>query len=188
MCCFSKSVLRKPSRLRVWPAKILPCRSSSPRRSSSGSELTIDCMMTVAMPVRSRTRGDPIGCNRLGEALAGQFAQLEQDAALAIHGNAKRFEDAHHLALPIAGFAEPANDADSRHCCALTGALHVRACRFSSHGRSLPRSRRCGYSSQAIAPLSVRRRSAARRYRPSPRTVRRNFGLAGSASIFFAAA
>ena len=47
MFCFSKSRLRKPSRLRVWPANTLPCRSSSANRSSSGSELMIDCTMTV---------------------------------------------------------------------------------------------------------------------------------------------
>ena len=57
MFCFSKSVRRKPSISRVWPAKILPCRSSSAIRSSSGSESTIDCMITVGEASSPPKRG-----------------------------------------------------------------------------------------------------------------------------------
>lgn len=80
---------------------------------------------------------DPVGGNRLGKTLARQFAQAEQDAALAFDGPAKGFQYADHLALPVAGLAQPANDAHGRHRRALPETLHIPACCFARHFQPL---------------------------------------------------
>ena len=105
---FSKSWRRKPSISRVRPANILPCRTSSASRSSSGSELTIDWMMMVGGPAMPTTvLVDPIGGDRLGEALAGQFAQPEQDRPVAAERPRQEFEHVVDDALPVGRLAQP---------------------------------------------------------------------------------
>ena len=81
--CFSKSLRRKPSISRVRPANILPCRPSSASRPSSGSEWTIDWMMTVGGPADADHRlVDPIGGDRLGEALSPGSSRRRNRMAL----------------------------------------------------------------------------------------------------------
>ena len=94
MCCFSKSVRRKP----VEVARV------------AGEDLALPLVLRDPLQQRigiddrlhdHRRRGqfaaeawvDPVGGDRLGEALAGHFAQPEQDAALAVRGRAQRFQD-----------------------------------------------------------------------------------------------
>ncbi|OWK19334.1 hypothetical protein AJ88_45215 [Mesorhizobium amorphae CCBAU 01583] len=95
---------------------------------------------------------DPVSRDRLGKALARQFAQAEQNAALATHGVAQRLQDGLHLALPVAGLAQPANDADCRHRGALAVALHVRVCFVGSHDRNYPKATLIDYGIQRISP------------------------------------
>ena len=98
--CFSKSWRKKPASSRVWPAKILPWRTSSARRSSNGSSLTIDWTIRVGGSLFDAVV-DPVGGDGLGKPLAGHVAEPEQDRPVGIQSVRQLGSTVADLGLPV---------------------------------------------------------------------------------------
>ena len=134
----------------------LPTFSAS--RPSSGSELTIDCMITVG-GAADADHGfvDPIGGDRLGRALAGQFAQPEQDGAVARQRAAEQFQDVVDLRLPVdrlrASGARSARQRRSGSSCRAPGRCPATWSRYRAEFGSVVAERSGGHA-QRSAPSS----------------------------------